>query len=91
VKIGISQANGGNRVSACSIGTSGGFAMDVNTNAFRIVNALTSEKKEDERKRSEIASAAGVRGGRARARMLPRERRIEIARKANNARWARGG
>jgi hypothetical protein len=63
--------------------------VDINTNAFRIVSSLTSDKEVDQR--SENAKAAGKRGGAARARVLPRERRIEIARLANRARWAKGG
>ena len=61
--------------------------MDVNTNAFRIVRSLTDENK-DGKQRSRRASAAGQRGGAARASALPRERRREIAVKAANARWA---
>jgi hypothetical protein len=59
--------------------------MDLNVNAFRIVNTLTTEKKDD--KRSVAARAGGVAGGPARARKLTGEQRREIALKANKARW----
>jgi hypothetical protein len=60
--------------------------LDLNKNAFRIVESLTTDKKEN--KRSKAASKAGKQGGPARAKVLTREQRIEIARKANLARWA---
>lgn len=59
--------------------------MDVNVRAFRIVQNLTTEKKED--KRAKAARAGGTAGGPARARKLTAERRTEIAKKANRARW----
>jgi len=61
--------------------------MDLNVNAFRIVNTLTTEKKDD--KRSSASRIGGVVGGPARARKLTAERRREIAVKANRARWKR--
>jgi len=61
--------------------------MDLNANAFRIVNTLTTEKQDD--KRFAAARAGGVSGGPARARKLTPERRREIAVKANQARWKR--
>ncbi|MGB6943398.1 MAG: hypothetical protein WBE37_13440 [Bryobacteraceae bacterium] len=61
--------------------------MDLNVNAFRIVNTITTEKKDD--KRSSAASAGGAVGGPARARKLTAEQRREIAIKANKARWRR--
>lgn len=54
--------------------------MDVNTNAFRIVRALTEEKEETVDVRKESARTAGKIGGRARAGRLTPERRTEIAR-----------
>lgn len=60
--------------------------MDLNANAFRIVNSLTAEKTRDS-KRSSIARSAGAVGGPARARKLTAEQRREIAIKANKARW----
>jgi hypothetical protein len=59
--------------------------MDLNVTAFRIVNTITSENKDD--KRSSAARAGGKVGGPARARRLTPERRKEIAMKANKARW----
>jgi hypothetical protein len=61
--------------------------MDLNVNAFRIVNTITSENKDD--KRSSAARAGGVVGGPARAKKLTPERRKAIAAKANQARWGR--
>ena len=59
--------------------------MDLNVTAFRIVNNLTTEKKED--KRVSAGRAGGKVGGPARARKLTPEQRTEIASKANVARW----
>ena len=61
--------------------------MDLNTNAFRIVNKLTEENK-GENKKSESARKAGMRGGKARAQAITAERRKIIALGANKARWA---
>jgi hypothetical protein len=61
--------------------------MDLNANAFRIVNTITTENKDD--KRSLAARAGGAVGGPARARKLTAEQRREIAIKANKARWKR--
>jgi len=59
--------------------------MDLNVNAFRIVNTLIAENKND--KRSMAARAGGTVGGPARARKLTADQRREIALKANKARW----
>jgi hypothetical protein len=60
--------------------------MDLNANAFRIVQHLTTnEKKED--KRVAAARRGGRAGGPARALKLTAEQRREIAVKANEARW----
>jgi len=61
--------------------------VDLNTNAFRIVEALTSGKKEHPR--STVARVAGRKGGAARAKALSSERRSAIATKASKARWGR--
>jgi len=61
--------------------------MDLNANAFRIVNTLTTENKDD--KRIVAGRAGGVIGGPARARKLTAKRRREIAIAANKARWKR--
>jgi hypothetical protein len=59
--------------------------VDLNVSAFRIVQQLSTENKED--KRSSSARIAGKSGGPARARKLTPARRKEIAMKANEARW----
>jgi len=61
--------------------------MDLNANAFRIVNTLITENKDD--KRSKAGRSGGIAGGSARAKKLAPERRREIALKANRARWKR--
>jgi hypothetical protein len=61
--------------------------MDINRNAFRIVQSLTEQKQESSRARA--ARKGGRAGGPARAsRLSPEERRL-IAQKANAARWQR--
>jgi hypothetical protein len=60
--------------------------MDLNVSAFRIVQQLTTEKKED-KSVSATRRAAGRIGGPARAAKLTPEQRKEIAVKANKARW----
>lgn len=59
--------------------------MDVNVNAFRIVQRLASENKGDTKAPS--GRAGGLKGGRARADALTPQRRQEIARKAIETRW----
>ncbi len=59
--------------------------MDLNVSAFRIVQQLTTETKGN--KRSLAGRAGGSAGGPARAKKLTPERRKEIAKKANEARW----
>lgn len=59
--------------------------MDLNVSAFRIVQQLTTENKEDKRKAA--ARVGGQVGGPARALKLTPERRKEISVKANEARW----
>ncbi len=61
--------------------------MDLNVSAFRIVQKLSSETKEDKRK--ELARSAGKIGGAERARKLSSERKKEISIAANRARWNR--
>ena len=61
--------------------------MDLNVSAFRIVQGLTTENKDD--KKSIAARAGGRAGGPARAQKLSPERRKEIALGANKARWKR--
>jgi hypothetical protein len=59
--------------------------MDLNVSAFRIVQKLTTENKED--KRTQAGRAGGKVGGRARADKLSPSRRREISQKANRVRW----
>jgi len=54
-----------------------------------MVAKIAAPEVEDERE--ELANAAaqlGSKGGRARAKLLPKSRRVEIARKAAKTRWA---
>jgi hypothetical protein len=60
--------------------------VDVNVRAFRTVVAATSDEPRPNDKR-ESQRQGGLKGGPARARAISRERRVEIARKANAARW----
>lgn len=62
--------------------------MDLNTTAFRIVEALTEEKDDTAEKKRESRAKAGKRGGRQRAYVLSTERRKEIALGASHARWS---
>jgi hypothetical protein len=62
--------------------------MDLNVRAFRVVQAAVngpSSTPPDPKKAS--AREGGLKGGPSRARSMSRERRIEIAKKANQARW----
>lgn len=58
--------------------------MDVNTNAFRVVQIATGEV----RAKSVTKSKAGKLGGLARAKSLPKSKRRKIALVANRARWS---
>lgn len=64
--------------------------MDLSVSAFRIVQKLTTENKED-LKRSSAARVGGKAGGPARAQKLSPARRKEISLKANEARWNKRG
>jgi hypothetical protein len=59
--------------------------MDVNANAFRIVQRLTSEDKAAAE--TVVGRAGGLKGGPARAAALSPDRRKQIARNAIAARW----
>ena len=63
--------------------------MDVNVRAYRVVQAAISESKENSTVDSKKAAArkGGLIGGPSRAASISAERRIEIAKKANSARW----
>jgi hypothetical protein len=60
--------------------------MDLNVQAFRLVQEATSEVAPD---RAKLASSrkGGQKGGAARARSITPERGVEITRKASAARW----
>jgi hypothetical protein len=60
--------------------------VDVNVRAFRTVQAAISGDSASNSKK-ESSRKGGLRGGRSRAESLSSERRSEIARKANAARW----
>lgn len=57
--------------------------MDINTNAFRVVQEATGQKP----KKSPAKLRAGKSGGLARAKALSSSQKREIAVKANRARW----
>lgn len=67
---------------------------DPNQRAKWIVDIATGDKEDAERAKDEIKSAAamlgrkgGLKGGKARAKVLSAKRRSEIAKKAAAARW----
>ena len=65
---------------------------DINELASAIIAEATEEKKpEPEDKRNPAAVAlgrlGGLKGGKARAKKLTKEQRVNIARKASQARW----
>lgn len=61
--------------------------MDLNVRAFRTVQAALADPAASD-KRRESARRGGLRGGPSRAIVISAERRVEIAKKANRARWA---
>lgn len=63
--------------------------MDLNVRAFRVVQAATTDHREDtESDAKKIASRrGGLIGGPSRAKSLSASRRREIARAASKARW----
>ena len=62
--------------------------MDLNVRAFRVVQeAVSEESSSPSRKRRNAARLGGLKGGPSRARSISAERRTEIAKKANAARW----
>jgi hypothetical protein len=60
--------------------------MDLNVQAFRLVEQATSEATPNQAKKAS-SRKGGLKGGAARAKSITSERRAEIARKANAARW----
>jgi hypothetical protein len=62
--------------------------MDVNVRAFRVVQAAISEEPASHPPK-DSARKGGLKGGPARAQSISAERRKEIAKKANAARWGK--
>ena len=62
--------------------------MDVNVRAFKTVQAAIAGDSPSNTKK-ESSRRGGLKGGRSRAMSMSRERRVEIAKKANRARWSR--
>jgi general stress protein YciG len=63
--------------------------MDLNVQAYRLVQAAVEDAPTSKVLQREAAKRGGMKGGRSRAASLSSERRSEIARKANEARWGR--
>jgi hypothetical protein len=65
--------------------------VDLNVRAFQVVQeAISGVSSPASRAKTESSRKGGLKGGRARARSMSRERRLEIAKKANAARWQKG-
>ena len=62
--------------------------MDLNVRAFRVVQEAINEDSAASKKKKS-SRQGGLKGGPARAQSMSPERRIEIAKKANRARWAK--
>ena len=60
--------------------------MDLNTNAYRVVQVATNGGPRKEK--SSVKMRAGKKGGLARAKALTERKRRQIALKANRARWS---
>lgn len=60
--------------------------MDINVRAFRTVHAALAEPAEPD-KRRESSRKGGLRGGKARAASLSKERKKQIALSGSVARW----
>jgi hypothetical protein len=63
--------------------------MDLNVRAFRTVQEALSEKSDEVVAKKAASRKGGLLGGPSRARAISAERRLEIAKKANAARWRR--
>lgn len=61
--------------------------MDLNVRAFRVVQEAIHGGDPASQKKKAASRQGGLKGGPSRARSISRERRVEIARKANRARW----
>jgi len=60
--------------------------MDLNVQAFRIVQETVNSSGPEKAKRAS-SRKGGLKGGKARAESITPERRVEIARRASAARW----
>ena len=63
--------------------------MDLNVQAFRLVQQATEESPVAAVSKRKSSRKGGIAGGRARAQAMTPERRVEIARKASAARWGK--
>jgi hypothetical protein len=61
--------------------------MDLNVRAFRTVQAALEEVPQDTKRKKEASRRGGLAGGKSRAKTLTSDRKKEIARAANAARW----
>jgi hypothetical protein len=63
--------------------------MDLNVRAFRTVQEALKEPTTENTAKKDASRKGGLIGGPSRARSISAERRAEIARKANTARWSK--
>jgi len=63
--------------------------MDLNVRAFRVVQQATDENLSTSTPKQAAARKGGLVGGPSRAKSISHERRVEIAKKASRARWAK--
>ena len=61
--------------------------MDLNVQAYRLVQQVTADETAEPAKKSLTARKGGLKGGRMRAMLLSPERRTEIAKRASMMRW----
>lgn len=61
--------------------------MDINVRAFKVVQEALSGASSAPQGKKLAARKGGLIGGPSRAKSISRERRLEIAKKANQARW----
>ncbi len=62
--------------------------MDMNVQAFRLVQEATQESSVDKKRKRAAARKGGLAGGRARADAMTDSRRREIALAGSSARWS---
>jgi len=63
--------------------------MDVNVQAFRLVQEATAEPSAEKLRRKAASKRGGLMGGKARAQAPHPEERKAIAQRANQVRWSR--